>query len=265
MLKADGEVVFGGSHDGATWELLEGNLEEGYTGSGTTVSGQLLAPVQPPAIYCTGLNYQRHAQETGKECPRYPILFMKAPSSIQHPGQPIYLPRKLPAECVDYECELAVIIGKTCRNASQSDALDYVFGYTCANDISARDWQGQRGGGQWCRAKTFDTFCPLGPWLVSKDQLGAADQLKIETRLNGEVVQSSNTGDMIFGVAELISFYSADCTLWPGTVILTGTPEGVGMARQPPIWLSDGDLVEVEIEGVGLLANPVQAVSDALD
>ncbi len=254
---SNSNIVYASSRPDGGWELLEGSLEGGFKQTGKQVTGQLLAPVEPPAILCTGLNYRRHAEETGKDVPQYPILFMKMPSCVQHPEHPIILPQHLATECVDYECELAVVIGKTCRNATKENALEFVLGYTCANDVSARDWQGHRGGGQWCRAKTFDSFCPLGPWIVTADELGPADDLAIETRVNGERLQSSNTSDMIFGVAELIAFYSADSTMLPGTVILTGTPEGVGVARQPPRWLVAGDLVEVSIEGIGTLANPV--------
>jgi 2-keto-4-pentenoate hydratase/2-oxohepta-3-ene-1,7-dioic acid hydratase in catechol pathway len=159
---------------------------------------------------------------------------------------------------VDYECELAVVIGRAARNVSRGEALDYVLGYTCANDVSARDWQKAGGGGQWCRGKTFDTFCPLGPVLVTPDTIRDPNALAIRTRLNGQIVQDCNTSDMIFDVPTLIAFLSGSTTLFPGTVILTGTPHGVGMARNPPVWLQDGDTVTVEIEGIGALTNPVR-------
>ena len=184
-------------------------------------------------------------------------MFMKLPSSVQNPGDPILLPGKLKSTKVDYECELAVIIGKTARNVSRENALSYVLGYTCANDVSARDWQKHAGGHQWCRSKTFDTFCPLGPSLVTADEIHNPNQLGIKTILNGETVQDWNTNDMIFDVPAIIEFLSADTTLLPGTVILTGTPQGVGMARTPPIWLKPGDEVSIEIEGIGVLHNPV--------
>jgi 2-keto-4-pentenoate hydratase/2-oxohepta-3-ene-1,7-dioic acid hydratase in catechol pathway len=158
---------------------------------------------------------------------------------------------------VDYECELAVVIGKASRNVSREKALDYVLGYTCANDVSARDWQKQFGGGQWCRGKTFDTFCPLGPWLVTPDEIPNPNALKIRTRVNGELLQDSTTEDMIFDVPRLIEFLSGSTTLLPGTVILTGTPQGVGMARNPPRWLKAGDMVSEEVERIGTLTNPV--------
>jgi 2-keto-4-pentenoate hydratase/2-oxohepta-3-ene-1,7-dioic acid hydratase in catechol pathway len=163
----------------------------------------------------------------------------------------------LPSDSVDYECELAVVIGKRCKNASKADALKYVLGYTAANDVSARDWQNEKGGTQWCRAKTFDTFCPLGPALVTADEIPDPNSLKIKTVINGQTLQDWNTNDMIFNVAALIEFLSGSTTLLPGTLILTGTPHGVGFARTPPIWLKAGDTVNVEIERIGTLSNPV--------
>lgn len=218
---------------------------------------KLLAPVQPAAILCIGLNYAAHAAEGGKAAPDRPVLFMKTPSAVQHPGGPIVLPRRLLSTRVDYEAELAIVIGKPCKNVSRADALHYVLGYTCGNDVSARDWQRNGGGGQWCRGKTFDTFAPLGPALVTTDELGDAGDLRITTTIGGEVLQDSRTSDMIFSVAKLIEFLSASVTLAPGTVILSGTPQGVGFARTPPRWLKAGDQVTVEIEGIGKLSNPV--------
>jgi 2-keto-4-pentenoate hydratase/2-oxohepta-3-ene-1,7-dioic acid hydratase in catechol pathway len=219
---------------------------------------KLLAPIAPVAILGIGLNYRRHAEETGAKVPERPILFFKAPSAVQHPGDPIEIPTHLASHEVDYECELAVVIGKRCKNVRREDALDYVLGYTCANDVSARDWQIRLGGSQWSRGKTFDTFCPLGPALVTPDELPDPGALRIKTVLNGETVQDWTTSDMIFGVPALIEFLSGSTTLHPGTVILTGTPQGVGMARQPPRYLRAGDTVTVEIEGIGALTNPVE-------
>jgi 2-keto-4-pentenoate hydratase/2-oxohepta-3-ene-1,7-dioic acid hydratase in catechol pathway len=219
---------------------------------------KILAPVIPSSILCIGLNYRHHAEESGMKIPQYPVLFMKALNSVQNPGDPIFIPRHLPSHAVDYECELAVIIGKVCKNVSKENALDYVLGYTCANDISARDWQLSYGGGQWCRGKTFDSFCPLGPHIVTPDEIDNPNSLSIKTILNGETVQDLNTNDMIFSVLELIEFLSGSTTLLPGTVILTGTPHGVGMASKPPRWLKAGDKVIVEIEKIGQLINPVE-------
>lgn len=219
---------------------------------------RVLSPIAPPAILCIGLNYKQHALESKMAVPEYPVLFLKAPSSVQHPGEPILLPQHLPSQEVDYECELAIVIGKTCKNVTRGNALDYVLGYTCANDVSARDWQIKKGGSQWCRGKTFDTFCPLGPCLVTSDEIRNPNTLGIQTRLNGQIVQDWNTNDMIFDVLTLIEFLSGSTTLWPGTVILTGTPQGVGMAQNPPLWLKDGDEVSISIENIGTLTNPVK-------
>ena len=174
------------------------------------------------------------------------------------PGASIYIPRTPVSTQVDYEGELAVVIGTTCKNVSREKALDHVLGYTCANDVSARDWQKQWGGGQWCRGKSFDTFAPLGPYLVTPDEIPNPNALEIATRVNGEVLQQSNTADMIFDVPALIEFLSGETTLAAGTVILTGTPSGVGLGRTPQRWLQPGDRVEIEIEGIGVLENGVE-------
>lgn len=220
---------------------------------------KLLAPLQPAAMFCIGLNYRRHAAETGAVLPEWPVLFMKSPGAVQDPEGPIALPTALASSQVDYEGELAVVIGRRCRNVSRDEALKVVAGFTCGNDVSARDWQKQWGGGQWCRGKTFDTFAPLGPVLVPVEELTDPLSLGLRTTLNGEVVQDGNTSDMIFDVPSLIAFLSGSTTLLPGTVIFTGTPEGVGMAAIPPRWLRPGDVVSVEIEGIGTLTNPVVA------
>lgn len=218
-----------------------------------------LAPVEPTTIYGIGLNYRAHAAETGAPLPEQPVMFMKPGTAVTHPDSPIMLP--LACEHgpeVDYEAELAVIIGRTARNVTADRALDHVLGYTCANDISARHWQKHAGGGQWIRGKSFDSFCPLGPVLVTADEIPDPQALAIGSVLNGRTMQSSTTADMIFPVAELIAFISRDTTLLPGTVILTGTPEGVGFARKPPVYLADGDTIEITIEGIGTLSNPVR-------
>jgi 2-keto-4-pentenoate hydratase/2-oxohepta-3-ene-1,7-dioic acid hydratase in catechol pathway len=226
----------------------------------TVRPGKLLAPVVPANILCIGLNYRQHAAETHTKPPERPVLFIKPTSSVQNPGDPIELPRKLESLEVDYECELAVVIGKRCKNVSRQDALDYVLGYTCANDVSARDWQIRLGGGhQWATGKSFDTFCPLGPVLVTRDELPDPNALKIRTILNGAPVQDWTTSDMIFDVPALIEFLSSSKTLLPGTVILTGTPQGVGFVKNPPVFLQAGDTVSIEIEKIGTLTNPVVA------
>ena len=219
--------------------------------------GKILAPVVPPNILAIGLNYKKHAEEGGKGVPERPMLFIKSTTSLQNPGDPIELPRKLASSEVDYECELAVVIGRTCKNVTRASALDFVLGYTAANDVSARDWQVRLNGGQFCQGKSFDTFCPLGPVLVTRDEIPNPNSLGIKTILNGQVMQDWNTNDMVFDVPALIEFLSGSKTLLPGTVILTGTPHGVGYARKPPVFLKAGDTVTIDIEKIGSLTNPV--------
>jgi 2-keto-4-pentenoate hydratase/2-oxohepta-3-ene-1,7-dioic acid hydratase in catechol pathway len=220
--------------------------------------GKLLAPLAPAMIVCIGLNYAKHAAEGGKPPPERPVWFMKLPGAVVPSGDPIRLPAKQPSTKVDYEAELAIVLAKECHNATRANALDFVLGYTCANDVSARDWQRDFGGGQWNHAKSFDTFCPLGPVLVTKGEIPNPNALRIRSILNGTVMQDSSTADMIFDVPAIIEFLSADKTLPAGTLILTGTPEGVGFARKPPVWLKAGDTISVEIEKIGTLTNPVE-------
>ncbi len=241
-------------------DLLEGDVFDTplrLGGRRTSVS-KLLAPVVPPAIVCVGLNYRQHAAEVGAPIPEYPVVFLKAPQTLQNPGDSILLPAIEPVQ-VDYEGELAIVIGKTAKNVSRDAALSHVLGYTCANDVSGRSWQLEKGGRQWCRGKGFDTFCPLGPAIVTTDEIPDPGTLAIRTILNGVTVQESNTRDMIFDVPTLVSFLSQGTTLLPGTVILTGTPSGVGFSRKPPLFLKDGDTVVVTIERIGSLDSPVQA------
>ncbi|MHB1155361.1 MAG: fumarylacetoacetate hydrolase family protein [Phycisphaerales bacterium] len=231
------------------------------TGEHVTIQ-KILCPIVPSAIYCIGLNYRKHAEETGAELPRWPVLFMKNPASINHPGDPIVLPACSTGPEVDYECELAVVIGRAAKNVSESRALDYVLGYTVANDVSARRWQKHSGGGQWVRGKSFDSFCPFGPAIVTPgsgpDEIPDPQSLPLRTTLNGNVMQDANTNDMIFTVAQLISELSKDLTLLPGSLLLTGTPSGVGVARKPPVFLQGGDTVTCSIQGLGELTNPVK-------
>lgn len=257
---SQGRIACAAQQADGTALVIEGDLLGEYRVTDRLAEiARILAPVNPFAIICIGLNYKFHAEETKAELPRHPVVFMKLPNVVQHPDAPILLPRHLKSDKVDYECELAVVIGKTAKNVARADALKHVLGYTCANDVSARDWQKHGGGGQWCRGKSFDTFCPLGPVLVTADELPDPQRLSIRTVLNGEVMQDWNTSDMIFDVPTLIEFLSGSTTLMPGTVILTGTPHGVGMARNPPVWLQDGDVVSVQIENIGTLTNPVRA------
>mmetsp|Transcript_15636 Transcript_15636/g.39421 ORF Transcript_15636/g.39421 Transcript_15636/m.39421 type:complete len:298 (+) Transcript_15636:197-1090(+) len=231
-------------------------------------SDAILPPVpenECPCVWAAGLNYQRHADETGMEAPRLPTLFMKSTTALNAPFGDIVQPAVCHHEEMDYEGELAIVIGKECKDVSVDDALDYVLGFCTANDVSSRRWQGKKGGGQWVRSKSYDTFLPLGSALVSpKDLSGHGQSLGIKTTLSrpGQddlVVQNSSTADMIFSIRELVSFISQDTTLRPWTVILTGTPEGVGFTRKPPLFLQPGDTVTVEIEGLGSTANTVVA------
>lgn len=257
-LDPEANLHFGNQKSDTLVERLEGDLYAGLKSTGETAAvKKILAPLQPTAILCIGLNYKHHAAESGMKAPELPILFVKGLNALQNPGDPIEIPTHFSSSEVDYECELAVVIGKACKNVSREKALDYVLGYTCANDVSARDWQIKRGGGQWCRGKFFDTFAPLGPVLVTPDEIPNPNALSIKTILNGETVQDWNTNDMIFDVPALIEFLSGSTTLLPGTVILTGTPHGVGMAAKPPRWLKAGDTVTIEIEKIGKLTNPV--------
>lgn len=217
---------------------------------------KFLAPVAPTMIIGLGLNYRKHAEETGVTCPEIPVMFLKGINSVIGHNEDIVLPR-IGAEQVDYEAELAVVIGKNATNIDKLEAMDYVLGYTCGNDVSARDWQFEKQKKQWARGKSFDTFCPLGPCLVTKDELKNPNNLQIALFINGIEYQNSNTSDMIFYVPDIISNLSQSLTLLRGTVILTGTPQGVGFVRKPPIFLKDKDQVSVFIEDIGYLKNYV--------
>ncbi len=215
---------------------------------------KLLAPVAPPNIFAIGLNYRKHADETGKDYPERPLIFIKANSSVVGPEDNISLPQMAPDE-VDYEAELVIVIGKTGKNIEVEKVQDYILGYTCGNDVSARDCQ-HRLDKQWARGKSFDTFCPIGPWIET--ELSEPDNCRIMSRLNGKVMQDSNTSDLIFSTKELVSYCSKNFTLYPGTIIMTGTPEGVGYARKPQVFLKYGDIIEIEIENIGKLSNKVE-------
>lgn len=258
-LDSAGTAHYGARQADGSVRRIAGDIYGAYTVTGdTAVIAKLLAPIVPTQILCIGLNYRQHAAETNAKIPERPILFVKGINALQHPDEPILIPTHLASHEVDYECELAVVIGKSCKNVSRARALDYVLGYTCANDVSSRDWQIKLGGGQWCRGKFFDTFAPLGPCLVTPDEIPNPNALRIATILNGERVQDWTTSDMIFDVPALIEFLSGSTTLVPGTVILTGTPQGVGMVAKPqPRWLRPGDSVSIEIETIGTLTNPV--------
>ena len=236
-------------------EVLDGTLPY-YRRTGEVVAvGTLFAPLVPTDILCVGLNYRDHAKETNSTPPANPMLFIKSSNALAGPGQAITLPAN--SDGVDFEAELAVVIGRDARNVPRDRALDHVFGYACANDLSARDWQKRPdlNGGQFARGKSFDGFCPLGPALVTADEVRDPDDLAISLRLNGETMQSARTSGMIFDVRAIIASLSETMTVRAGSVILTGTPAGVGAARKPPVFLKAGDVTEVEIEGVGVLKN----------
>ncbi|MDJ0863047.1 MAG: fumarylacetoacetate hydrolase family protein [Gammaproteobacteria bacterium] len=263
FLDTDGVEQLGVPDGTHTAERLQGDLYQGLVRTGTRIGvDTLLAPVCPSNIFCIGLNYQAHAEETGAPVPENPVVFMKPTSALSHPEQPILIP----ACCehgpeVDFEAELAVILRRAARNVTEDVALDYVLGYTAVNDVSARRWQKHGGGGQWVRGKSFDTFCPMGPVLTTPEDIPDPQQLRVRSMLNGAVMQDGHTSDMIFPVARLVSLLSRDTTLLPGTAILTGTPRGVGFARKPPVFLSSGDRIVIEVEAVGRLANPVLAAA----
>jgi 2-keto-4-pentenoate hydratase/2-oxohepta-3-ene-1,7-dioic acid hydratase in catechol pathway len=231
---------------------------------------KLLAPIQPVNLFCIGLNYKEHAVESQMPFPARPVVFMKPTSTACAHGDEILIPAceqkfigakgdvapdSVEIGETDYECELAIIIGKACKNVSEADALKYVLGYTCCNDVSAREWQFRAGAGQWIKGKSFDTFAPLGPCMTTSDEITDPQTLPIKTHLNGKTVQNHTTGDMIFTCAQIVSYLSQDLTLLPGTVIITGTPQGVGFAMKPCLWLRDGDSVTIEIGSIGSLTN----------
>ena len=251
----NGEIFYG-MLQGEEISLIEGDIFGEFVICSEMVNRgdvNLLAPVDPPNIIAIGLNYRKHADESGQSYPEAPLIFLKATSSLIGPEDNIILPDMAPDE-VDYEAELVIVIGKKAKNIARNDAANYILGYTCGNDVSARDCQ-LRIDKQWARGKSFDTFCPLGPWIET--ELPDPDNCRIVSRLNGTIMQDSHTSDLIFGVKELVSYCSKNFTLLPGTVIMTGTPSGVGFARKPPIFLKKGDIIEIEIEGIGILKNSV--------
>ncbi|MFH1084448.1 MAG: fumarylacetoacetate hydrolase family protein [Chloroflexota bacterium] len=255
----NGQVRYGLVGAAGNYDLIEGDVCGDWWVKGQVVAKEavrLLPPVDPPNVIAIGLNYRAHAHESRMAIPERPVIFLKATTAVIGPEEPVSLPKAAPNE-VDYECELAIVMGKRAKNVSEAEAFDYVLGYTCGNDVSARDCQ-IRLDAQWARGKSFDTFAPLGPWLQTELD---PDNAPIRTRLNGAVMQESNTNDLIFSCRQLISYVSHAMTLLPGTVIMTGTPSGVGFARKPPVFLRAGDVVEIEIDGIGTLRNAVVAES----
>ena len=232
-------------------------FEEGKR-TGRYVEGTLTAPIpRPGKVVCIGLNYRDHAAETGAEIPSEPVVFGKFSSAVVGPGDEVVLPAA--SKQVDYEAELVAVIGRRAKHVAADEAFAYVAGYMNGNDVSARDWQKGRPGGQWLLGKTPDTFAPTGPWLVTADEVADPHALAVTLRLNGAVMQSGNTRDFLFGLGPLIAHVTKLVTLEPGDLIFTGTPAGVGVARKPPVFLKSGDTVDVEIAGLGVLRNPVVA------
>jgi 2-keto-4-pentenoate hydratase/2-oxohepta-3-ene-1,7-dioic acid hydratase in catechol pathway len=239
---------------------IDGDLLGSYRVTGAKLRiEKLLAPLVPADILCIGLNYRAHAAESGSAIPPNPVLFIKAGNTLNNPFDAIPVPKR--SSDIDYEGELVIVIGKSAKHVPRERAMEYVFGYTIANDVSARDWQRDKalGGGQFARGKSFDGFCPLGPWIVTRDEIADPNALRLKTVLNGQTMQDSTTADMIFDVPALVESLSSTMTLRPGAVILTGTPSGVGFARTPPVWMKAGDRVAVEIEKIGRLENVVGA------
>lgn len=240
--------------------MAAANALAGGLAKGPFVTGRLLAPISDPGkVICIGLNYRDHALETNSPIPSEPVVFNKFPQCVVGPDDAVVLPAV--SHEVDYEAELVVVIGKGGKRISKANAMQHVAGYTVGNDVSARDWQKGRPGGQWLMGKAPDTFAPTGPHLVTADEVDPSN-LKIGLRLNGETMQDSSTRELIFGIDELITHISQLVTLQPGDLIFTGTPPGVGAARKPPVFIKAGDRMEVEIEGLGVLSNPVVAEID---
>ena len=259
----DGSVNVGKVEDGHVQPVAAGDLQEVMRGVQTEPVGEpvpidevrVLAPLRPSKVIVIGNNYVDHIREQGIEFPDHPALLAKFPTSVIGHGQEVRWPEKLTRQ-VDYEAELAVVVGREAKALTEEDALGAVFGYTAANEISARDVQ-MGDGGHWVRGKAFDNFCPIGPTITTADEVPDPQKLTIRCILNGEVVQDSTTAQMYFSVAQLLAFVSEGITLEPGDVILTGTPPGVGYFRDPQVFLQPGDTVEVEIEGIDALSNPV--------
>jgi len=248
--------VFYAQVDGDACRLIDGDILGPWALTDETLplaDVRLLAPVEPRQLVAIGLNYRGHAEESGMALPDHPLIFIKTPNCVVGPGEPVLLPKMAPDE-VDYECELVIVIGTEAKNVSVEDAPACVLGYTCGNDVSARDCQLKQDK-QWARGKCFDTFAPLGPWIETDLD---PDNAAIKLSVDGDVRQESNTSDLIFPCMELVSYISRCMTLYPGSVIMTGTPSGVAFTMDPPRFLREGDTVTVDIEGIGSLTNPVE-------
>ncbi|MDY7011808.1 MAG: fumarylacetoacetate hydrolase family protein [Planctomycetota bacterium] len=253
VLDENSQIIYAADAGDETLRRVEGDIFGEYSVTDRPVRAEtILAPLTPPAIFAVGGNYRSHIEEVGASIPETPVVFAKAITSVIGPDNEIILPACGP-DHVDYEVELAVIIGQTCRDVPAADAGEFILGYTVANDVSARDWQKQIH--QWVRAKSFDTFCPLGPCIAT--DVDPSD-LHLRTTLNGNVMQDATTDELIFSVPQLVEFISSDLTLLAGTVILTGTPGGVGEARSPQVYLRPGDTIACTIDGIGELTNTVK-------
>jgi 5-carboxymethyl-2-hydroxymuconate isomerase len=257
VVERDGELwPIEGAEGRGLRELIAAGAPLGPAASEPLSGARLLAPLRPGKIVAIGLNYLDHVRESGVEPPPAPLVFTKFTTSVIGPGEPIRIDEGL-TERVDWEVELAVVVGRTMRRIPEADALDHVFGYTVVNDVSARDLQ--FGDGQWVRGKSLDTFCPLGPVVVTADEIPDPQALPLRTVVNGETMQDSSTAEMVFGVAELLAYCSRSFTLEPGDLLLTGTPWGCGDFMEPRRSLHPGDLVEVTVEPIGTLGNPVES------
>jgi 2-keto-4-pentenoate hydratase/2-oxohepta-3-ene-1,7-dioic acid hydratase in catechol pathway len=263
LAEVDGASVCELGFDADVAGLLRDGVDPSTLARGATralESTTLEAPLHPGKIVAIGLNYHRHASESGVEAPTSPLIFAKFPSSVTGPTDEIVIDRDV-TQSVDWEAELGVVVGSAMRNVPAERVLEHVFGYTVVNDVTARD--AQSGDGQWIRGKSMDTFCPLGPVVVTRDEIPDPQALRVWAAVNGELMQDASTADMIFPVAELLAYCSRNFTLKPGDLVITGTPWGVGVVRDPPLSLQAGDLLETGVDGIGSLANPVVEASGA--
>ncbi|KAK8799628.1 hypothetical protein WA158_006176 [Blastocystis sp. Blastoise] len=259
----DGQILFGQPEGdavvGCKARVIEGDiLKNPVVTDKIDIAKELLYPIEAPQIIAIGLNYKQHAEEAKLPVPKYPAVFIKTINSLNNPFDDVIIPKCACAKDeTDFEGELAIVIRDSCKNVKEEDAMKHVLGYCIADDVSARRWQGKKGSNQWCRSKSFDTFTPLGPQIVMRDTIQSPNALQLKTFVNGKEMQNCNTSDMIFNVPSLISFLSQDTTLLPGTVIVTGTPGGVGFVRSPPSYLQNGDIIKIVIEQLGMIQHKV--------
>lgn len=252
-----GEIRWACSENSKDFYLLNGSLESFTKTKEVVTPKKILSPVVPPAIYIIGHNYAEDVEQARADTGTHPVVVMKAASTVIANGDSIELPSSETSVQIDYEGELAIVIGKHAKNVPLDSVSEYILGYTIANDVTARDWQSSGAGGQWVRAKNFDTFCPLGPAIVTADSINLKNGLRIRTWLNETLRQEDSTTSMIFTIEDIVAHLSKSNTLLPGTVILTGTPAGTGKQQDPPVYLESGDTINIEIDGIGFLENPV--------